>query len=229
MNPVNIAPGDEKHITVAELKGLVNTTDMAREPDRKFFLSYDFNPVNSWHFHDPEHYPLFGGTITTTTQKETNEAFYNSHYLLKILVQKDHRLYTPQINHISLKMPPSPPLSQYRDLPAGVLCNESTVANCEKEFCDCTYTLEIPLGSLVELILIDEGMSKRRHPKSCFDSTKTTLCNRGNVRRHTSVPHSRIGFSRRRHGASRQERNGGSYQANGSERAHQEKFNRRST
>lgn len=40
------------------------------------------------------------------------------------------------------------------------MCNETTVANCETEFCDCTYTLQIPLGSLVELILIDEGTIK---------------------------------------------------------------------
>lgn len=72
-------------------------------------------------------------------------------------VEKNHRLYTPQINHISLRMPPSPLLSQLEDVPVGVVCNESTVANCNETFCDCTYTLDIPLGSLVELVLIDEG------------------------------------------------------------------------
>jgi hypothetical protein len=74
-----------------------------------------------------------------------------------IVAEKNHRLYTPQINHISLRMPPSPPLSQYNDLPSGILCNESSVVNCQHEFCDCTYTLQIPLGSLVELVLIDKG------------------------------------------------------------------------
>lgn len=63
LNPVNIAPGDDEHITVAELKAMSpsKTNDWSREPDRKFVLSYDFNPINSWHFHDPEHYPIFGG------------------------------------------------------------------------------------------------------------------------------------------------------------------------
>ena len=83
-------------------------------------------------------------------------------------MEKNHRLFTPQINHISLRMPPSPPLSQYDDIPAGVLCNESTVANCQNEFCDCTYTLQIPLGSLVELILIDEGNAKSRSRRYYF-------------------------------------------------------------
>lgn len=67
LNPVNFAPGDEQHITVADLKMLpTNDTinDWNGEPDRKFFLSYDFNPVNSWHFHDPEHYPIFGGKFS---------------------------------------------------------------------------------------------------------------------------------------------------------------------
>jgi len=63
LNPINHAPGDQQHVTVAELKTLQNDSepDWAREPDRKFFLAYDFNAVDSWLYHDPEHYPLFGG------------------------------------------------------------------------------------------------------------------------------------------------------------------------
>lgn len=57
-----MAPGDELHVTVAELNAInSNSTDWAGIPDQTFFLSYDFNPINSWHFHDPEHYPIFGG------------------------------------------------------------------------------------------------------------------------------------------------------------------------
>jgi len=78
-------------------------------------------------------------------------------------VQKDHQLFTPQINHMSLRLPSSPMLSQLSDIAPGVICNESTVTkNCKTDFCDCTYTLDIPLGNLVELILIDEGTLKRR-------------------------------------------------------------------
>ena len=55
-------------------------------------------------------------------------------------------------------MPPSPLLHQFGDLPVGTLCNETTVSNCGAEFCDCTYTLNVALGSLVELVLIDEGL-----------------------------------------------------------------------
>ncbi|XP_046632663.1 laccase-like [Daphnia pulicaria] len=134
LNPVNLAPGDDQHITVAELKALANElTDWTREPDKKFFLAYDFYAVNNWHFHDSQYYPILG-------------------------VGNNFRLYTPQINHISLRMPSSPPLSQFNSLASDVFCNESTVSNCVNEFCECPYTLEIPLGSLVELIVIDEGV-----------------------------------------------------------------------
>jgi L-ascorbate oxidase len=58
-----MAPGDESHVTVAEMRSLDdNATDWTREPDQTFYLAYDFNPVNNLHFHDPEHYPIFGGT-----------------------------------------------------------------------------------------------------------------------------------------------------------------------
>lgn len=67
MNPINHAPGDQQHVTVAELKALQEESkaDWAREPDRKFFLAYDFNAVDNWLYHDPEHYPLFGGEDLT--------------------------------------------------------------------------------------------------------------------------------------------------------------------
>lgn len=59
---------------------------------------------------------------------------------------------------MSLRLPSSPPLSQFDAIAPGVICNESTVTkDCKTDFCDCTYTLDIPLGALVELILIDEG------------------------------------------------------------------------
>jgi len=146
LNPVNIAPGDDTHVTVAELTSPSSSSsssssldeienDWSGEPDHKFFLGYDFNAVNSWEFHDKDHYPIFG-------------------------VQKDHQLFTPQINHMSLRLPSSPLLSQLNAIAPGVMCNESTVTkNCTTDFCDCTYTLDIPLGALVELLLIDEGVT----------------------------------------------------------------------
>lgn len=64
LNPVNLAPGNEHHVTAAELRAVTEALpndDWTREPDHKFVLAYDFYAVNSYHFHDPEHYPIFGG------------------------------------------------------------------------------------------------------------------------------------------------------------------------
>ena len=63
LNPLNHAPGDRQHVTVAELKAIqtTNGTDWTRKPDRKFYLAYDFNAIDNWLYHDPEHYPIFGG------------------------------------------------------------------------------------------------------------------------------------------------------------------------
>ena len=54
-------------------------------------------------------------------------------------------------------MPSSPPLSQANSFSTESFCNESTVFNCKEKQCACPYMLHVPLGSLVEVILIDEG------------------------------------------------------------------------
>ena len=63
---MNIAPGDDIHVTVAELTSPSNVKgidegDWSGEPNHKFFLGYDFNAVNSWEFHNKDYYPIFGG------------------------------------------------------------------------------------------------------------------------------------------------------------------------
>ena len=152
-----MAPGDEKHTPVTELKALDKLNmNWTRQPDHKFFIGFDFYPVNNWHFHDPEHYPLFGGNNFTFTYFHFLKVLGNEGKLF-LQVQKNHQALSSQLNHISLRLPSSPLLSQHDAIPPQTFCNESTVSNCTKEFCECTYTLQVPLGSLVELILIDEG------------------------------------------------------------------------
>ena len=76
---MNIAPGDDTHVTVAELTSPSSSSsssssldeienDWSGEPDHKFFLGYDFNAVNSWEFHDKDHYPIFGGISSCSTR-----------------------------------------------------------------------------------------------------------------------------------------------------------------
>lgn len=63
LNPINTAPGDDYQVTIAELRGVSvdARVDWATDPDYKFFLAYDFYPVNNLYFHNAELYPLFGG------------------------------------------------------------------------------------------------------------------------------------------------------------------------
>ena len=93
--------------------------------------------------------------LCRATSIESNN---EDHFVPVIIVEKHQRFFTPQVNRISLRMPSSPPLSQYHALPSDSLCNISTVANCKEKQCACAYTLQIPLGSLVEVIIIDEGI-----------------------------------------------------------------------
>lgn len=71
-------------------------------------------------------------------------------------------LYTPQLNHISMKMPKSPLLVTR---PTTGFCNESTISpSCKTEYCQCPHVLNVKRNSVVELILIDEGTADTNHP-----------------------------------------------------------------
>ena len=63
---------------------------MKANPDKKFFITMDFYDVNN-NYHDANLYPIDG-------------------------VEERMQLSSPQMNHISYMMPPSPPLTQYSDL-----------------------------------------------------------------------------------------------------------------
>ncbi|XP_021367995.1 laccase-1-like isoform X1 [Mizuhopecten yessoensis] len=104
-------------------------------PDKKFYLAMDFNNIENFNFYvGPEYVP-------------------------PLTVGKAHtHLLTPQINHISNTLPPSPPLSQFNDIPQDMFCNAATVQkNCSAEYCECIHTIKVDLNDTVELVIIDEG------------------------------------------------------------------------
>lgn len=51
-------------------------------------------------------------------------------------------------------------MSQPELVDSAKFCNASTVqgSNCESEYCACSHVMQIKLGSVVELVLIDEGV-----------------------------------------------------------------------
>lgn len=67
LNSLNKAAGAKDSVTVAELKGLDNQqmNILAREPDYKFFVSYDFYGKDNPHFHVPNLYGFEQGKLFT--------------------------------------------------------------------------------------------------------------------------------------------------------------------
>lgn len=51
-----------------------------------------------------------------------NLKYYHQEYYS--LVKDDQTLFTPQINHISSRLPPTPPQTQYGDIPQVSKCSQ---------------------------------------------------------------------------------------------------------
>ncbi|XP_014258517.2 laccase-1-like isoform X1 [Cimex lectularius] len=114
--------------------------DVNKEPDQKFIFSYDFHPLDNPKYHKT---PEYGFSKVKT----------------------DRAVYTPQLNHISLSLPSFPLLSQYYDIKPEMLCENQLTFNCNSEYCECTNVVNVNLGDLVEVILIDLGVTyDANHP-----------------------------------------------------------------
>ena len=60
------------------------------------------------------------------------------------------------IDEISYVAPPSPMLSQIHDIPPNLFCNgDERPVNCP-ENCYCVHKIDIALGAIVEVVLVDE-------------------------------------------------------------------------
>ncbi|CAG9808695.1 unnamed protein product [Chironomus riparius] len=137
LNALNAPHGSSGSITVAETMAVEKTENLIskQEPDVKFYLSYDFYAKDNSLFHPAGLYGFDNVTFG--------------------------KIYTPQINHISMKLPHIPAMI-VQDLLEHQFCNASSLEaqgiNCKETFCQCTHVLQVPLNSLVEMILIDEGV-----------------------------------------------------------------------
>lgn len=118
------------------------------EPDYKFFVSYDFYPLDNPIYHLPLHYGF-------------NESL------------EKQKIYTPQLNHISMKLPPFPLMVNLKEAKNLEFCNSSTInqSECKTKVCECPHVLQIRHNAIVELILIDKGN---------FKIIKTTFDNNNN-------------------------------------------------
>lgn len=147
MNALNKGTGFDDFISIAELTNseaddprlLTETTDF------KFYVYYDFYAKNNPHFHVPD---LYGFHQVQNTS---------------------NRLFTPQLNHITMKMPSFPLMMNTDLIDDSQFCNASSLAakgvDCQSQFCECPHVLQVPLNATVEMILIDEGFTfDANHP-----------------------------------------------------------------
>ncbi|XP_058055830.1 uncharacterized protein LOC131207238 [Anopheles bellator] len=147
LNSLNAGPGAENVITIAETNAIQqeDLLLLRNETDYKFYVYYDFYGKDNPHFHVPNLYG-FGQVVNNT-----------------------NRLYTPQLNHISMRMPPVPFLPGKDRLDEATFCNETSLRrqgrDCRREFCECSHVVQIPLHSTVEMVMVDEGLTfDANHP-----------------------------------------------------------------
>ncbi|XP_043509689.1 laccase-2-like isoform X3 [Frieseomelitta varia] len=141
INALNEGMETNNSVSIPLLKAMdKNDKSNIAHPDYQFYVSYDFYKKDNPHFHRGK---LYG---------------FNQ-------VKDTKRVLTPQLNHISMKLPPMPLLSQRDFIDSDQFCNASTVQDCIQDYCACTHVLQVKLGSVVEIILVDEGFAyDANHP-----------------------------------------------------------------
>ncbi|PIK55769.1 hypothetical protein BSL78_07329 [Apostichopus japonicus] len=139
LNPLNEAQ-TESNMYISKVKSL-EPDDISLDPSQPvstYYLAMDFNKVNSEHYHVPEYYPIED-------------------------IDRSHHLYSPQINHVSFTFPPTALLTQHKEIDESKFCDPSQVTkmagNCTAEYCECTHVITADLGEIVELVVIDEGVT----------------------------------------------------------------------
>ncbi|XP_059056219.1 uncharacterized protein LOC131850085 [Achroia grisella] len=141
LNALNKGEEEDETVSVAEMRSLAGYDDTLKEvADYQFYVAYDFYAKNNSHFHRSPYYGYYQVPVKT------------------------NRLYTPQLNHISMKMPSSPLLLN-RPSPEN-FCNSSSIDdNCKEGYCECSHVLSVRLNSVVEIIILDEGVTfDANHP-----------------------------------------------------------------
>ncbi|XP_071552768.1 LOW QUALITY PROTEIN: uncharacterized protein [Panulirus ornatus] len=142
VNPLNSGGGVPEELTMIDLDALddPNSSVLAPQVDKQFYLGFDFKQVNNTLFYNPDLYPYNG-------------------------VSEEWRINTPQLNDVTFVFPDAPPLSQPDASRQHTFCRYGEPPSCEGDFCSCTYVLEVALGETVEMVLVDQGnIGDENHP-----------------------------------------------------------------
>lgn len=131
---------NENILSFRNVNGSLNENyyrDIQGKPDKQFYFELEYKILDNPEFNHHAAYSIFSAHL-------------------------DSQLYTPQINNISMHMPDYPPLSQWNDLPEDNFCNqENRFSKCNNtNYCSCIHLIEVDLGDLVELVLVDASYTK---------------------------------------------------------------------
>lgn len=133
---------DDEKAQIASMTSVEPDDDsLTRDPDQQLFIEFAFRHRNNEHFYDPDLYPAVMG--------------------------KGYNLVSSaMINNISNALPPSPMLTQLKDLDPSIFCNSSTDnTRCTHEFCECTHRLVATQGQVLELVVYNaNAVSGFTHP-----------------------------------------------------------------
>lgn len=147
LNALNEGTDNNETIVIPELNALVpDDVSLKEDPDYQFYISYDFYKKFNPHFYSKGLYEYFAGKYKINNIKAALNIFLINlfhFYIFLFLGHKKFKLTTPQLNHISMKLQPFPLLPSRDQITPGMFCNESTVQNCEDDYCECTHVLQV--------------------------------------------------------------------------------------
>ncbi|XP_065347467.1 uncharacterized protein LOC135944434 isoform X1 [Cloeon dipterum] len=142
LNSLNLDSFDEdiSKFTVAEIHSLEpgDVKTLTANADHTIYIGYDFYPKDN---------PL------------TNPAGkYGFHEVLR----KEESLTTPQLNNITLMLPPTPLIMQSGEQLNALGCNDTSLRmqgkDCAiKDFCKCLHRIKVNVNDIVDFVLFDEG------------------------------------------------------------------------
>lgn len=139
MNSLNRGPGLIDSVAIVESTALEPDTPelLTEHTDFKFHVFFDFYEKDFPQFNNPNLYSI-------SKVSKVGDKFFG-----------------PQLNDISMEMPPKPFLIGRELNHDSEFCNSSSLMeqqiDCRHQFCTCQHILQVPLNATVEVILIDEG------------------------------------------------------------------------
>lgn len=137
----------------------VDPAILKEKPDLQFYLTIGLFSYELQELFTPNTYNNFLGEVSlTNTLKRLLEAYEKFTFILFPIcrtVPATDVSAAALINGISYEAPPSPLISQSQDLPEDQFCNIDNLPPGCNGTCSCTHMINIPLNSVVEIIMID--------------------------------------------------------------------------